>query len=112
MSRVRVVCPHMGCQASYDVEEAMLGKRGRCKRCGTGFVMVRPGMDPSVVVWSPGQVVLDDFEVERLLGQGGMGAVYLVRSRSGGQRFAVKTILANRLGDENARRAFFGELRT
>jgi WD40 repeat protein/serine/threonine protein kinase len=41
-------------------------------------------------VWAQGQVILNEFEIERPLGEGGMGKVYLVRSRSNGQRFAVK----------------------
>jgi hypothetical protein len=45
--------------------------------------------DPAPPEWVAGQVLLDEFVVERQLGRGGMGAVYLVRSRSGGRRFAV-----------------------
>src|SRR5205807_7389116 len=85
MPKTKVTCPH--CSTAYSVDETLLGKRGRCKHCGESFALSR---------WSAGAVVLDDFEVERPLGQGGMGAVYLVRSRSGGQRFALKTILASR----------------
>jgi serine/threonine protein kinase len=62
--------------------------------------------------WTKGQLLLDDFEVERVLGEGGMGAVYLVRSRSTEQVFAVKTILASRLGDPASQRLFFDELQT
>ena len=43
---------------------------------------------------SAGQVILDDYVVERELGQGGMGKVYLLRSRSTGQPFAVKRAVA------------------
>ncbi len=59
-----------------------------------------------------GEVLLDDFVVERRLGEGGMGAVFLVRSRSGGQRFAVKMILPGSLDDENSHRNFLNELQT
>jgi serine/threonine protein kinase len=34
--------------------------------------------------WRLGQTVLDDFMVERLLGEGGMGKVYLLQSQSTG----------------------------
>ncbi len=37
-----------------------------------------------------GQEILGDFMVERVLGAGGMGKVYLVKSRSTGMLFAVK----------------------
>jgi len=66
----------------------------------------------TTATWTKGQVLLDDFEVERPLGQGGMGAVYLVRSRSGGEFFAVKTILASQFGDPASQRLFLDELQT
>ncbi len=50
-----------------------------------------------------------DFEVERELGKGGMGEVYLVRSRSSGQRFAVKRA---KVRDATGRRALVDELQT
>src|SRR5262245_5066482 len=56
----------------------------------------------------PGQLLLGDFEV----GEEGMGVVYLGRSRSTGQRFALKTITAARLGDEESRQNFLTELET
>jgi serine/threonine protein kinase len=59
--------------------------------------------------WSDGQVILDDFVVQRELGEGGMGKVYLLKSRSTGMDFAVKR--AKGLGD-NDRRSFLAELQT
>jgi serine/threonine protein kinase len=63
----------------------------------------------SDVDWSTGELLLGDFVVEAELGQGGMGKVYLVRSRSTGQRFAVKKA---RFGDDASRRSFLTELQT
>jgi serine/threonine protein kinase len=59
--------------------------------------------------WSPGQVLLNDFEVQQGLGKGGMGKVYLVRSRTTGMEFAVKHAL---IKDDNNRQSFLSELRT
>ena len=59
--------------------------------------------------WHSGQALLDDFVVERMLGEGGMGKVYLVRSRSTGSEFAVKCAKGLREAD---RRKFLAELRT
>jgi len=61
--------------------------------------------------WEPGKALLDDFVVEQHLGRGGMGDVYLVRSRSTSQPFAVKRILPERLSSERSRRLFLAELR-
>jgi serine/threonine protein kinase len=59
--------------------------------------------------WVPRQVLLDDFEVQQVLGQGGMGKVYLVRSRTTGIEFAVKHAL---IKDDNNRQNFLSELQT
>ncbi len=59
--------------------------------------------------WSPGQVLLGDFVVERVLGEGGMGKVYLVKSRTTNMPFAVKRAKGLKEGD---RRNFLAELQT
>jgi tetratricopeptide (TPR) repeat protein len=59
--------------------------------------------------YNSGQELLDDFVVDRILGEGGMGKVYLVRSRSSGSQFAVKR--AKGLNDSD-RKAFLEELQT
>lgn len=59
--------------------------------------------------WSIGQTILDDFVVERVLGEGGMGKVYLLKSKTTGMQFAVKR--AKGLGDAD-RRNFLAELQT
>ena len=59
--------------------------------------------------WEPGQELLDDFVVEKTLGEGGMGKVYLVLSRSTGSRFAVKRA---KVFSESSRRRFLAELQT
>jgi len=53
---------------------------------------------------------LPDYEVERKLGEGGMGAVYLVRRRSDGQRLALKVLLAKIAVDEQVRKQFAREI--
>lgn len=60
-------------------------------------------------MWEPGQLLLDDFEVQQVLGQGGMGKVYLVRSRTTAMEFAVKHAL---IKDDNNRQHFLSELQT
>jgi tetratricopeptide (TPR) repeat protein/predicted Ser/Thr protein kinase len=59
--------------------------------------------------WEPGQLLLGDFEVQRVLGQGGMGKVYLVRGRTTGMEFAVKHAL---IKDDDNRQNFLSELQT
>src|SRR6266567_2324423 len=59
--------------------------------------------------WYPGQTLLDDFVIERVLGEGGMGKVYLLKSRTTNTRFAVKR--AKGLS-ERERRNFLAERQT
>jgi serine/threonine protein kinase/tetratricopeptide (TPR) repeat protein len=68
--------------------------------------------DATGTPWEPGTTLLDSLVIERRLGRGGMGEVFLVRDTLGGQQFAVKTTLASSLADEAGRRLFFRELQT
>ena len=69
----------------------------------------KPLNTDSEQAWEPGQLLLDDFEVQQVLGQGGMGKVYLVRSRTTAMEFAVKHAL---IKDDNNRQNFLSELQT
>jgi len=63
--------------------------------------------------WEPDRVLLNEYLIEGILGEGGMGTVYLVARRSSdNQRFAVKTLLTSALEDEERNRLFMRELRT
>ena len=61
------------------------------------------------ITWAVGQTLLDDYVIERELGRGGMGCVWLVKSRSTGRHFAVKQTL---IKDDQHRKAFLSELQT
>jgi tetratricopeptide (TPR) repeat protein len=74
--------------------------------CPVGVSWVGTAFVPAAR-WPTGHVLLDDFEVQGVLGQGGMGDVYAVRQRSTGQTLAVKRA---RLGDPGNRRRFLAEL--
>jgi hypothetical protein len=51
-----------------------------------------------------------DYEMERKLGEGGMGAVHLVRHKQKGFRAALKVMLAKVAVDEHSRRQFLREV--
>jgi serine/threonine protein kinase/tetratricopeptide (TPR) repeat protein len=59
--------------------------------------------------WGAGDTILDEYAVEKELGRGGMGRVWLVKSQSTGRRFAVKQAL---IRDDKHRKAFLTELQT
>ncbi len=54
-------------------------------------------------------ILLNEFEVERELGRGGMGKVYLVRSRTTGRKFALKEAIVKESAQQ---KAFLAELQT
>jgi len=62
-----------------------------------------------MAAWNPGEVILGDYLIEKELGRGGMGRVWLVKSNSTGRQFAVKQAL---LKEEKHRKAFLAELQT
>ena len=53
---------------------------------------------------------IPDYEVERKLGEGGMGAVYLVRHKKKGTRAALKVMLSKVAVDERSRKVFMREI--
>jgi predicted Zn finger-like uncharacterized protein len=117
MATPSVRCPQ--CGTTYPVAADLLGKgkRGRCKQCQTVFPLdpalvppTQPAPAPaSTAADSLGPGLLADVAIEKELGRGGMGKVYLVRRASDGQRFALKRVLVR---GEPARRQFLTELRT
>ncbi|MCD4654609.1 protein kinase, partial [bacterium] len=62
-------------------------------------------------VWKPGSILLDEFEIVKILGRGGMGEVYLVRRLCTDDLFAVKTILHTSVKDDHREHLFLNELR-
>lgn len=66
-------------------------------------------LQPPAEGWRPGETILGDFEIQRVLGQGGMGKVYLVRSGQTGTPFAVKRAPSS---DADGRQSLLRELQT
>ncbi len=61
--------------------------------------------------FAPGQRVLGVYAVERQVGRGGMGAVYLARDDVSGQRVAVKVLPGSAARERSARERFIQEAR-
>ncbi|MBN1549912.1 protein kinase, partial [bacterium] len=74
----------------------------------------RIGENENVSPWIPGKLLLGHYKIVDILGQGGMGCVYLVeRHITQGKIYcAVKTLLTGNLDNDEKQRAFIRELRT
>jgi serine/threonine-protein kinase len=59
---------------------------------------------------TPGDVVGDRYQVERFIGRGGMGMVYLVHDRKEDRNVALKTLLPQYVENENAVKRFVREV--
>ncbi|NCO41065.1 MAG: hypothetical protein GW892_20445, partial [Armatimonadetes bacterium] len=64
---------------------------------------------PHSPTYQPGQVIADLYEVQQLLGHGGMGEVWKVHHRQWGIALAMKEVRPHRVADERALRAFLRE---
>ena len=60
---------------------------------------------------APAELNIPDYEVEKELGRGGMGAVYLVRHKRTGEPAALKVMLAKVAVSERARKRFMREVK-
>ena len=70
---------------------------------------IKPPIESTAEAWAVGDRLFEDYVVEKILGEGGMGKVYLLRNQSTDQRFAVKRM---QLAGKSHRLMFLRELQT
>ena len=106
------------------VTDEFLGRRGKCPKCSHLFT-VNAGMVETIqgaalppgapkrtaddgipIEWEIGDTILGMYEIQGLLGEGGMGKVFRVHHHRWGQDLAVKSPKADLLGNVKGIEAF------
>jgi DNA-directed RNA polymerase specialized sigma24 family protein len=108
------VAAALGCPRA-EVPELIAAARAEFARIlgaragATAVPSVAPAMIP-VPQLREGDVLADRYRIERLIAEGGMGAVHVAKRLDDGEEVAVKTMLADLAADEQSLRRFTREI--
>jgi len=75
-------CPK--CESSLEIEASAAGSQIQCPQCNTPVTVPRKGVEPGTTIGG--------FQVAKLLGEGGMGQVFLARQLSTDRNVALKIL--------------------
>ena len=94
-------CPN--CKTKLAIDASAAGEHVTCPQCGASVTVPHPRLGPGVTIGG--------FKIERLIGTGGMGEVYLARQLSMDRPVALK-ILSGHARSEEDKQRFIQEVRT
>ncbi len=97
---ITFACPE--CKAEQETASTAAGTQVLCPQCSKTLTVPRKGPGPGVTI---GQ-----FRIQKLLGKGGMGEVYLARQTSMGRDVALKILPASLRGQKARVQRFFKEV--
>ena len=90
------------CQAELEADAGMAGAEVKCPQCGKVMLAPRQSLGPGVTVGG--------FEIIRMLGEGGMGEVYLAKQLSLNRNVALKILPAQMKMRRGVTERFFKEV--
>ena len=93
-----------GCGSSLEIDAAETGTRVECPECSATLTVPKAGLGPGATIGG--------FRIERLLGKGGMGEVYLAKQLTMHRDVALKILPSNLTDTENDVERFLQEVRT
>lgn len=91
------------CSARLETEASNAGTQMNCPRCGAALTVPPAAIGPGVTIAG--------FRIERLIGEGGMGRVYLARQLSMDRPVALKILPAAMAADAKIAERFVQEVR-
>ncbi len=94
-------CPN--CKTKLAIDASAAGENVTCPQCSASVTVPHPRLGPGVTIGG--------FKIERLIGTGGMGEVYLARQLSMDRLVALK-ILSGHARSEEDKQRFIQEVRT
>ncbi len=98
---ISFTCPH--CRNGVESDPQAAGARVACPHCGKTIEVPR--------VRLPAGTMVGGFRIQRLIGAGGMGEVYLARQLSLDRDVALKIFAPEAMGDRDRVRSFLNEVR-
>ncbi len=98
---IKFQCP--SCRGRLEADTSLSGTQSACPHCGLAVAIPGARIGPGTTIGG--------FKLERLLGKGGMGEVYLGMQLSMERKVAVKILPPNFAEDESAVRRFLHEVR-
>jgi serine/threonine-protein kinase len=117
MQQVFSRCPFMittachYCGLTILVPESMAGREGRCLNCGEAIRVPRTAQQPhqSHTEFAAGDVVNERYRIQKFIGKGGMGVVYLADDTLVKESVALKFLRPDLLQTARAKRLFLQE---